>query len=110
MSRKKTGCVEQMRKVRHMHGYHATREELDVVVAIAQKSKIDAWFGEIEEAKAMDGSVVHVVHDLERDSWLTFKYAVRLLDEGITAPEDYVSKAKANVFRRLIKKLRRSNG
>ena len=106
MSRKKTGCVEQLRKVRHMHGYHATSEELDVVVKIAQESKIDeAWFGEIIEAKARDGKTVHVVKDMERNTFLSFKFAVKTLDEGIGSPFDYVTVKQGLVFEKLLKKL-----
>ena len=93
-------------KTRHAHGYLATPEEIDAVVEIAQRSKIDeAWFGEVLEARARDGKKVHVVRDHERGTILSFKYAVRLLYEGIRSPFDYVSKSQGAVFENLLKKL-----
>lgn len=93
-------------KTRHAHGYLATPEEIDAVVEIAQRSKIDeAWFGEILEARARDGKKVHVVRDHERGTLLSFKFAVRMLDEGITSPFDYVPQSQWAVFENLLKKL-----
>lgn len=95
-----------IRKTRHAHGYKATNAELDVVVKIAQESKIDeAWFGDIVEAKARDGKIVHIVWDRERHSWISFKFAVQMLDEGINEPFDYVTVKQALVFEKLLKKL-----
>lgn len=103
MSRKKTDCVNT---TRHKHGYHATRAELDAIVDIVRVSKMDeSWFGEIVEAKARDGNVVHVVHDLESGSWLSLKYAVKLVYEGTMLPFDYVTIKQAIVFEKLLYKL-----
>lgn len=73
-----------MRRTKHKGGYKASPEELDVVVKISRLSKLDeSWFGEIQEFMTANGKVVHEVLDNEEDRWLSFRFAVKLLDEGV---------------------------
>lgn len=95
-----------MRQTRHSNGYFATDPELNAVAMIAQGAKMDeSWFGEIVEAYNRKGRRVHVVKDRERNSLLSFKYAVKTLDEGIGSPFDYMTVKQGLVFEKLLKKL-----
>lgn len=93
-------------KVRHKHGYHASPREIDALLCIVNATKMDEfWFGEIREAKAQDGRTVHVVRDRERKSWLSFKYAVSLVDQGICSARDYVMAEDADVYENMLRSL-----
>lgn len=95
-----------MVKVRHKSGHIATDAQINAMVDLARATKMDeAWFGEIEEAKARNGGIVHVVKDLERGTYLTLKYAVKLLDEGVGHIRDYLDLEGAVEFERLMRKV-----
>lgn len=73
-----------MRRTRHKGGYRASPEELDVVVKMSRLVKLDeSWFGEIQESRTVNGKVVHEVLDNEEGRWLSFRFAVKLMDESV---------------------------
>lgn len=92
--------------VRHKTGHFATEDQLNALIDIAAATKMDeSWFGHIVIAKTQSGKEVHVVRDRERESWLTLKYAVKLVNEGISSPRDYLDEIGAEQFESLLKNL-----
>lgn len=82
-------------KLRLKKAFLATKEQLDAVVGIARGSRMDeSWFGEIAEGKTVDGKRTHVVYDRERGYWMSLKYAVKTMDEGIVSARDYLDDPK----------------
>ena len=78
-------------KVRHYGGFHATEKQIDAIVEVSRGSRMDeSWFGEISEAINNKGEKVHVVKDLENGHWLSLKFAVKVMNEGISSVRDYV--------------------
>lgn len=95
-----------MMKTRHKHGFHATLEQIDVLIDIVNSTAMDeSWFGEIREAVSRDGNTVHVVKDMELGTWLSFRYAVSLVDQGICSARDYVTAEKADVYEAMLRQL-----
>lgn len=73
-----------MRRTRHKGGYKASSDELDLVVKMSRITKLDeSWFGEIDEFRTANGEVVHEVLDNEEGRWLSFRFAVKLMDESV---------------------------
>lgn len=95
-----------MIKVRHKHGHLATDAQILAVIDLARATRMDeAWFGEIVKAKARDGNIVHVVKDCSYNKYITLKYAVKLLDEGIAHVRDYLDADGALEFESLMHKV-----
>lgn len=64
-----------------------TEEEVDVVEKLARVSKIDVWFGGINEFTIeRDGYIdfYDKVYDRERGYCVSIQYGIRLLDEGLS--------------------------
>lgn len=92
--------------VRHKTGHFATEDQLNALIDITAATKMDeSWFGHIVIAKTQSGKEVHVVRDRERGTWLTLKYAVKLVNEGISSPRDYLDEVGAEQFESLLKDL-----
>lgn len=95
-----------MVKVRHKSGHRATDAQINAMVDLARATRMDeSWFGEIIEAKAKSGGIVHVVKDRERGTYLTLKYAVKLLDESVGHVRNYLGLEGAVEFERLMRKV-----
>lgn len=78
-------------KVNHSGGFLATEKQIDAIVEVSRRSKMDeSWFGEIAEAVNKKGEKVHVVKDLENGHWLSLKFAVKVMNEGIFSVRDYI--------------------
>lgn len=95
-----------MIRVRHKSGHRATDAQINAMVDLARATKMDeVWFGEIIEAKDKNGEIVHVVKDQERGTYLTLKYAVKMLDEGVSHIRDYLNLEEAVEFESLMRKV-----
>lgn len=95
-----------LHQVRHKTGHLATKKQIAAMVDLASATKMDeSWFGNVVEAENQNGDLVHVVWDRERRDWLTLKYAVKLLDEGVGHVRDYLDLEGAVEFEWLMRKV-----
>ena len=77
-------------RVSYKGGHLATPDQLNALVDVTRGSRMDeSWFGEIVEAVNKKGEKVHVVRDLERNRWLSLKFAVGVVNGGISNVRDY---------------------
>lgn len=97
------GAALKVRRTRHRDGFFLTGRELEAVAELAEKSKMDAWFGEVREFLTSGDSprLVHLVKNGDTGRFVGVKSAVKRLLEGVADMQDFVSPRKARTLVRL---------
>lgn len=79
--------------------------ELNVLEKIASKSKMDCWFA-VSGRTEKDGTKSDWVFDMENDRYVTLRYGVGMLHDGMTFYADYdMTEKEIKVFEKLLGKL-----